>query len=95
MQQQRFVHLKSGNFLLDFLDSEDLQDKGVVSVMKTGGVTKELAGVCGLRADTDEALDSSPLLLPRAGAGANTDGLSSVSLRAPGRHATVRDSAKW
>lgn len=29
----RLIHLKSGNFLLDFLDSEDLQDEGVVSVM--------------------------------------------------------------
>lgn len=32
-QQQKCVHLKSGNFRLDFLDSEDLQDEGVVSVM--------------------------------------------------------------
>lgn len=32
-KQQRLIHLKSGNFLLDFLDSEDLQDEGVVSVM--------------------------------------------------------------
>lgn len=31
-KQQRLIHLKSGNFLLDFLDSEDLQDEGVVSV---------------------------------------------------------------
>lgn len=32
-KQQRFIHLKSGNLLLDFLDSEDLQDERVVSVM--------------------------------------------------------------
>lgn len=32
-KQQRLIHLKSGNFLLDFLDSEDLQDEGVASVM--------------------------------------------------------------
>lgn len=31
-KEQRLIHLKSGNFLLDFLDSEDLQDEGVVSV---------------------------------------------------------------
>lgn len=37
---------------------------------------KELVGGCGLKVGTDEALDKSPLLLPWAGAAADTDGLS-------------------
>lgn len=37
---------------------------------------KELVGGCGLTAETDEVLDSSPLLLLWADAGADTDGLS-------------------
>lgn len=60
-----------------------------------GGVTKELAGGCGPRAETDEVLDISPLQLVWAGAGADTNGLSllSFSLRAPGGHMTVRGTA--
>lgn len=61
---------------MDFLDSEDLQGEGVVSVMWTGGVMKELVGGCGLRAETDVVLDSSPLLPLGAGPGADTHGLS-------------------
>lgn len=37
---------------------------------------KELVGGCGLAAETDEVLDSSPLLLLWAGTGADPDGLS-------------------
>lgn len=49
---------------------------------------KELVGGCGLMAETDEALGSSPLLSFWAGTGADTGGLSwlSISLRAPGGH---------
>lgn len=53
---------------------------------------KELVGGCGLTAETDGALDSSPLLLLWAGTGADTDGLSwlSSSFRAPGGHVKGR-----
>lgn len=37
---------------------------------------KELVGGCGPTAETDVVLDTSPLLLLWAGAGADTDGVS-------------------
>lgn len=37
---------------------------------------KELVGGCGLMAETNEVLDSSPLLILWAGTGADSDGLS-------------------
>ena len=49
---------------MDFLDAEDLHGEDVaVSVMKMGGVRRELVGGCGLRAENEVAQDGSLLLL--------------------------------
>ena len=57
-------HLKSGNFLFDFLEAEDLHGEGVtVSVMWMGGVKTALVGGRGLRVEKEDVLDTSLLLL--------------------------------
>lgn len=44
-QKEETLHLKSGNFLLDFLDADDLHGEGVtVSVMLFGGVKMKEVG---------------------------------------------------
>lgn len=72
------LHLKSGNFLLDFLDvDEDCESDGVtVLLMWMGGVKTRLVGGWGLKVGKDEVLDRSLLLLLWTAVGADSERLS-------------------